>query len=434
MPKTFNMTDNEEKVDVVEEEPIAPIEPSKEEAKENTNEIQKDEITEIPKKKFDWKVLIFPIVAILTLSGIGVFYYFGIYKAQPIAPSDIISFNPNYISSVSPEKAFRNSLNLLSKPEEPKTEVSPLNGLLFTKTEMDNLKKKRPVAVITNNHADARPLSGLNSADIVIEANAESGITRHLAIYWSQAPKKVGPIRSLRQYYLEWLSEYDPILIHDGCASTDNVKTNACGNVYTYGTKDITTLGAWRVHTDGRVAPHNEYTSIPNALEYGEKMNWDEFPSSIQAWSFKRDAEIENRGKKTVVKTIFHQRLNNGGLYDAMWTYDQTTNSYFRKIGGQADMDLETNTQISAKNVVIQEVDMKISGDNKGRVIIDTIGEGDAVILQDGKIINGKWKKASRTDRTKYYDNAGNPIQFNRGRIWIAMLPNPDGKFDIIEQ
>jgi hypothetical protein len=244
----------------------------------------------------------------------------------------------------------------------------------------------------------------------------------------------VGPIRSLRQYYLEWLSEYDPILIHDGCASTDNVKTNACGNVYTYGTKDITTLGAWRVHTDGRVAPHNEYTSIPNALEYGEKMNWDEFPSSIQAWSFKRDAEIENRGKKTVVKTIFHQRLNNGGLYDAMWTYDQTTNSYFRKIGGQADMDLETNTQISAKNVVIQEVDMKISGDNKGRVIIDTIGEGDAVILQDGKIINGKWKKASRTDRTKYYDNAGNPIQFNRGRIWIAMLPNPDGKFDIIEQ
>lgn len=437
MAKTFNMKDSAQEVEVVEKNPV--VEERVEEKKEEVKEVPKKEeksvaVVDSTKKRFDWKVLIFPVVAFLSVCGIGLFYYFGIYKAQPISPSDIISFNPNYISSLSPKVSFKNSLNMLSKPGEPKTEVSPLNGLLFTKKEMDELKKRRPVAVMINNHSAARPLSGLNSADIVIEANAEGGITRHLAIFWSESPKKVGPIRSLRQYYLEWLSAFDPILIHDGCADTDNPRTNACGNTYTYGTKDIATFGAWRVFTDGRVSPHNEYTSITNAWEYAEKIDWDGFPSSIQALSFKRDANIEERGKKTVVKTVFHERLNNGGLYDAIWTYDSTTNNYFRKIGGQADMDLESNTQIYAKNVIIQEVNMKLAGDNKGRIIIDTIGEGDAVILQDGKIINGKWKKTSRTDRTKYYDSTGKSIQFNRGRIWIAMIPHPDGKFDIIEQ
>lgn len=75
---------------------------------------------------------------------------------------------------------------------------------------MDVLKKRRPVAVMINNHSEARPQSGLNSADIVYETNAESGITRYLGIFWSSAPEKVGPVRSLRQYYLEWASEYDP--------------------------------------------------------------------------------------------------------------------------------------------------------------------------------------------------------------------------------
>ena len=83
-----------------------------------------------------------------------------------------------------------------------------------------------------NNHSVARPQSGLNSADLVYETLVESGITRYLAIFWSEAPKKVGPIRSARQYYLEWLSPYDPLFIYDGCASSLDPRVNACGNIY----------------------------------------------------------------------------------------------------------------------------------------------------------------------------------------------------------
>lgn len=445
MAKTFKISDSkgdvEEKKEAVLE--VEDVNTDTIEVKEVSVEKEIEQIEDLPKsteekkgflKNISWKNFLFPTVALLTLVGIGLFYYFGIYKLKPTPLYEVLTFDEMFVSSYPSEKSFLNNLPLLSKPEEPRTEESPLNGLLFSKSEMDIMKKRRPVAVMINNHVEARPLSGLNSADIVIEANAESGITRHLGIFWSKAPTKVGPIRSLRQYYLEWLSEFDPILIHDGCAQTDDPRTNACGNTYSYGIKDIATLGAWRSNEGGRVAPHNEYSSVNNAWEYGVKMEWNSFPTSIQSYEFKRDADVKDRGSKTIVKTIFHTALVNSGHYDAIWTYDSSTNSYFRKIGGQADMDAETNTQISAKVVVIQQVKSVQSGDSAGRLITTTIGEGDAVILQDGKIVEGSWKKISRTDRTKYYDSSGNPIKFNRGRLWISMIPQSFGKFDIIEQ
>ncbi len=372
-------------------------------------------------------------IAMIMLLGIVAFYYFGIYKLKPKDPSDIVSFSTEYIPSFAPPKVFSTDLPLLEEPEQPRTEESPLNGLLFTKKEMDEMKTRRPVAVMINNHVQARPQSGLSSADIVFETNAESGITRYLAIFWSNAPEKVGSIRSLRQYYLEWLSEYDPILIHDGCAETDSPLTNACGNIYTYGTKDISTYGSWRLNDGVRFAPHNEYSSITNAWEYAKKMNWNTFPS-ISGWQFKKDASLEDRGQRTLVKLVFHKEINNNGLYDVTWTYDRPTNTYLRKVGNKIDIDQENNTQVSAKNVVIQQVQMSLAGDDHGRLVIKTIGEGDAVILQDGKIINGTWKKTSRLDRTKYYDSEGKQISFNRGKVWIEAIGKGVGEFNIIEQ
>jgi hypothetical protein len=70
--------------------------------------------------------------------------------------------------------------------------------------------------------------------------------------------------------------------------------------------------------------------------------------------------------------------------------------------------------------------------DDKGRIIQDTIGEGKAIILMDGKEIYGTWKKTNRMDRTTYYDSTGNEIEFNRGKIWIAAISNTVGDFQII--
>jgi len=435
MPKTIVINQNgEEVVDTTQNTEVKPKEVSASNKQNKIVDLKKG--TEEEKKEDNLskkKLIVAGSVAMIILLGIAAFYYFGIYKLKPKDPSDILSFTTDYIPSLAPLKAFSTNLPSLGEPEEPRTEESPLNGLLFTKKEMDEMKTRRPVAVMISNHAEARPLSGLSSADVVFETNAESGITRHLAIFWSSAPQKVGSIRSLRQYYLEWLSEYDPILIHDGCAETDNALTNACGNIYLYGTKDIATYGSWRLNDGIRFAPHNEYSSVTNAWDYAKKMNWNSFPS-ISGWQFKKDADLASRGQRTLVKLVFHKEINNNGLYDVTWTYDRPTNSYFRKVGNKIDIDQENNTQISAKNVVIQQVQMSLAGDDHGRLIVKTIGEGDAVILQDGKIINGTWKKSSRLDRTKYYDSDGKLIPFNRGKVWIEAIGKGVGEMNIIEQ
>ena len=67
-------------------------------------------------------------------------------------------------------------------------------------------------------------------------------------------------------------------------------------------------------------------------------------------------------------------------MYDAIWRYDSSTNIYLREIGGKADIDAETNTQINAKVLIIQEVNVQPSGDDAGRLITTTTGEGLSLI------------------------------------------------------
>lgn len=384
----------------------------------------------IEKKK---AILILSVIGLIFILGLAAFYYFGIYKYHP-KPKDetIINIKNSYILAKEEPRIFAQVL--VDNPQEPRTEENPINGQLFTKSEMEEMMSRRPVAVMVNNHAKARPQSSLNSADIVYEALVESGITRYLAIFWSQGPKKVGPIRSARQYHLEWLSSYDPVFIHDGCADTDNPRTDACGNIYAYNIKDIATSGAWRWNDGVRYSPHNEYTSIVSAWDIAGNRGWDEFPTDFESWDFKNDANQDQRGDGYRYEIVFHNRLNNAGLYDATWEYDSTTNSYKRWVGGKVDMDQETNSQVTAKVVIVQETSIYSAGDEYGRIITDTIGQGDALILMDGKEIEGSWKKNTRTDRTTFYNSNGDEIQFNRGRIWISVISQSLGEFDIIEQ
>ncbi|HCC68090.1 TPA: hypothetical protein DEP90_02715 [Patescibacteria group bacterium] len=384
----------------------------------------------ISKKK---GMLILSIIGLTVILGIATFYYFGIYKYNPNPPEDnVANVTTNYIRSKILSNIFSNIL--ANEPQEPRTEVSPINGLLFTQSEMNELMERRPIAVMINNHSQARPQSGLNSAEVVYEVLVESGITRLLGIFWSQVPDKVGPIRSARQYYLEWLSPYDPLYIYDGCAKSDDPRVNACGNIYLYNIKVIATIGSWRWNDGTRYAPHNEYNSLLSAWEYAEDRGWDKFPSEFESWEFKNDELVDQRGDGYRYKVTFHERINNGGAYDAIWQYDPSTNSYNRWIGGRVDIDQETNTQVNAKVVIIQETDITATYDTKARLIVDTVGQGDAVILMDGKKIDGTWKKTNRMDRTSFYTSDGEKMEFNRGRVWISVIAQSSGKFDIIEQ
>ncbi len=399
--------------------------------KKNSKKEKKIETPEQKEKRKKAKRILFLVLfAIVGFSIAGALVY-SIFAFNPNKTSDLIKMNSGVLKVGTVKNETLKSFPI-PEPQVPPTKINLINGLFITDATFKELMKTAPVAVMVNNHVAARPQTNLTQADLVYETLAEGGISRYMAVYWQNPVSEVGPIRSVRQYYLEWLSEYNAIFIHDGYASSTDLRVDAGGNIWRYGIRDIATQGAWRDHT--RYAPHNEYSSVANAMNIGIKKSWVGFPSGFETWKFKNDALKKDRGTMKEVSIKFHERLNNGGLYDAKWVYDIDTNSYARFIGGQPDLDKANNQQIHAKVVIIQMVNLIPTGDDKGHIIIETMGEGDATILFDGKVIEGKWKKKSRTERTFFFDKAGNQIEFNRGLIWICAVPQNDGSFDIIEQ
>jgi len=319
-------------------------------------------------------------------------------------------------------------------PNEPKTEECPLNGRMHTKKAKDVWQKKRPLTVMVENHTEARPQSGLSSADVVYEAVAEGGITRFMAIYLCNLPDvQVGPVRSARTYYLDWLGEYDGLYVHVGGANTPG-PADALSQIIRYDVKDLNQFSIgfpvfWRDYQ--RVGhpvatEHTMYSTIEKLWEVGAKRGWtavDEknvrWDKNFITWEFKDD------GADGTVNNITVNFWESQPNYRVEWNYDTTTNTYKRK-NGEPHMDLNNNQQLTAKVVIVQF--QKESNANDGypgnvHLLYKTTGSGQALIFQDGNVVEGKWVKATRTTRTKFVDSKNREIELNRGEIWIQTVP-----------
>lgn len=360
-------------------------------------------------KKIIYVFLLVIIFGILTSGSIFLFKALGLGKWEKDNP--LVNSFESTISA--------------SKKDEPKDHESPLTGTLITKTRYDEIIKRRPMGVIIENHVDARPQSGLNDADIVWEALAEGGISRFMPVYLENAPDKVGPVRSLRKYFLDFVSELrDGLVMHIGYAHTDNDETNALGYIYKY---DVKALGLfisnnfWRV--SNKVAPHNAYSSIKDLWQKAEEKGWTGIVD-LTRWKFKEDEKQAALGE--VREISFDWQGWGVTNYSVKWTFDVEKNVYLREQNTVKHTDAETGDQISAKNVILQVHNTRVTvdTDSKSRLIYDLIGEGDAFIFMDGKVIKGRWKKSERVARTVYYEENGDEILFNRGRTWISVLPS----------
>ncbi len=333
--------------------------------------------------------------------------------------------------------------NVVIDPSLPKTEICPINGAKFTKIERDIWAKRRPLAVMIENHAESRPQSGLSYADVVYETVAEGGITRFMGIYYCGiAAYNIGlaPVRSARTYFVDWVSEYDALYNHVGGAGKCNDDTvdpraKALCQIQQYGIKDMDQFSipfptCYRNYDrlDHPVATEHTMVCFSNRLyDLAAERGWtnvDEdgvaWDKNFEPWNFKEDAVTNERGSTTSISFVHWDGY--AADYGVKWDYDINDNSYKRSNGGQLHIDLETKRQLTAKNVVIQFAKETSGIDIHGHLLYGTIGSGDALIFQDGKVIAGTWKKASRTARTNFYDGAGKEIAFNRGPIWIEVI------------
>ncbi len=273
-----------------------------------------------------------------------------------------------------------------------------------------------PVAVMIDNIPPAWPHSGLEAASVLYETLVEGGATRIMAVFAGGTADKIGPIRSARPYYLEWVSEYDAFYGHVGGSP------EALAAIDGLGLKDFSQLynGQYFWRDTSRYAPHNVYTSselINLALRDKE---YSDLTPDYESWKHKDDTPAEERNDTE--KTV-EVKFSGGETWTSKYVYDFDSNNYQKFHAGIPHVDNETGNQLAAKNVIVVVVPQITQYGEKGRLTMDIAGEGRAFVFRDGEKIEGIWKKADREDRTRFYDNNDEEIHLNRGTTWVSVIP-----------
>ena len=297
------------------------------------------------------------------------------------------------------------------KAAPPVKYYSPLTGL---EVADETATKQATTAVMIENSPDARPQSGLKSAGVVFEAIAEGGITRFLALYQQEKPGLIGPVRSLRPYYVDWLAPFQPSVAHVGGSkfALDEVRNGQYRDIdqfFNAGTY-------WRARD--RYAPHNVYTNFERLDALNKAKGYNE--SSVAGFDRKDPAPSQTPNATQISVTI------SGPLYNSAYTYDAATNTYARAQGGAPHTDREAG-QIAPTTVAVLYVTMNRVMEDGYREQIASIGNGRAVIFQDGVATEATWNKSSKTSQITFTDAAGKPVQLNRGQTWLTAIPNSTG-------
>ena len=349
--------------------------------------------------------------------------------------------------------SFTDEGGLAIDPSLPKTEACPVNGKLYTTVERQVWEKRRPLTIMIENHEESRPQSGLGETDVVYEAIAEGGITRFLTVFYCDAVAQdvlVGPVRSARVYFMDWASEYGeyPLYVHVGGANcSEDAATGRCKSDPKVRALEIIQKFGWGGRTgndinqfsvgyptfyrdynrlDHEVATEHTMVSSTEklwelALERGwsnESPDGEDWTDSFTEWKFQDGA---SSGSVNNISFDFWQGFKQ---YDVRWEYDSANNEYKRFNGGEAHLDHNSGEQLTTKNVVILKTDEEGPVDELKHMFYETTGKGDAIIFQNGEVIEGSWVKPKRTSRTIFTDSKGKEIEFVRGRVWIEILDN----------
>lgn len=271
-------------------------------------------------------------------------------------------------------------------------------------------------AVAIDNHVEARPPSGINQAAFVYEAPVEGGITRFLAIFERGASvAEIGPVRSARPYFLDWVAELGPSLFLHFGGSPDAMNKIASTPYLYEADRDGTGAagsGFWR--DDKRDAPHNAYTSSANV----EKMFAARGGSArtVTPWLMVPDPDPLARGQAG----SFTVPMSTDAGYTPEWRYDPSRNIYARYIKNKAQLD-RSGAPLEAKNIIVMKTDVKVL-DSDGRLSVATAGEGGATIYRNGETIAGTWNNDAGGALARFYGPDGSEVVLTEGNVWIEVV------------
>lgn len=280
------------------------------------------------------------------------------------------------------------------------------------------------VAVKVDNSPESRPHAGINSADIVYELNVE-GITRFMELFHSQSPDRVGPVRSARSSDIDLFGNLNrPLLLWSGgnpgvTAAVLGAQDN--GILIDLGHGSGAGREYYRDGTGGKFAPHDLFTNIT-------KIRADFSPPDVRVplpmFDYRKSGEAISAAAVDAPGMIldFGLGVRVEYVWDAEragWDRFQVDQQHPRDRSAFVD---ETGTQIAPQNVVIlflQYGQDEVDGRSPKAY---SVGEGDGVVLTEGKAINVHWRRAERSEAWNLTDAAtGGPVPLTPGRTWVAL-------------
>ena len=267
----------------------------------------------------------------------------------------------------------------------------------------------RPYAVMLAEDGVARPLSGIASADIVIEMPVLTrGINRMMGLYQCVHPTEIGSVRSARHDFIPLAAGFDAIFAHWGGSgfALDKLNNGVIDNIDALPNP----LSAfWR--KSGIRAPHNGFTS------------WDRLVRSAEGLGY-RTAKHEFSGYVRKEKVLGDVDGILRIAYPAVvsYEYNSENGTYLRYRSNLKERDALTQKQVEADIVaVLYASSRQLNLDYND---VDIEGEGLLALYQEGREIAGTWAKDPGDIRSPllFLDDAGEPIPLVPGTLWIQVV------------
>ena len=291
--------------------------------------------------------------------------------------------------------------------------IAPLTGEEFV---ADSLQHGVIMAKI-DNHPDARPQFGLNHTDVLFEELVEGGLTRYVAVWHSDVPELIGPVRSIRPMDPDIASPFKGAIAYSGGKlkfikmMRDTQVTNLMHGV----SATAKYMSRNKVHP----APHNV---VLKAAQYIADHRDAEAPG--QAFTFAQAGEMPTAVQFGQMREVLHAQFSRGNA--PSWVWDAESGVYKRRqANGKWDTDEEGNV-LTATNVITQVVHESREYGYVPKAIV--VGSGTAYVSTGGKTFTVAWSKKQRNDFTLYTFQKGNVVKLAPGNTWVELVPTT-GKF-----
>lgn len=305
-----------------------------------------------------------------------------------------------------------------STTEEPTTTTEalfrfPLSGVLTT--DETATQQVAMIVKIDNNNAGARPQRGLVDADIVVEESVEGGESRFLAVFQSNQPDPVGPVRSARTSDIDLMALFGRPSFSSSGGNAGTMRMIRDQDLAIFAGHDSQFGSLFFRNGDGEIrrrAPHNLFVNLTEL--YAAISPLGSPPPEFA--KFRADDEPLSSSAMTTegVKVRF-------GNTSAVWRWDANSKAFLREQQGTPHIDPD-GRQVSAANVMILMTPYRVSPFDARSPEAVSVGSGEAWLLSDGHVTYGKWSRASRSEPYLLTDEAGQTLKLLPGQTWVELL------------